>query len=58
MLGFYLDIQNITASKLRQQDALMSTGIEDPERPGHYVMKKIKMESGTLLPTIGITFEY
>lgn len=26
MLGFYLDIQNITASKLRQPDALMSTG--------------------------------
>ena len=58
MLGFYLDIQNITASKLRQADALMSTGVEDPERPGHYVMKSIKMESGTLLPTIGITFEY
>ena len=36
----------------------MSTGVEDPERPGHYVMKSIKMESGTLLPTIGITFEY
>ena len=58
MLGFYLDIQNITASKLRQPDALMSTGVEDPERPGHYIMKNIKMESGTLLPTIGITFEY
>lgn len=31
MLGFYLDIQNITASKLRRPDALMSTGqIENP----------------------------
>lgn len=34
MLGFYLDIQNITASKLRQPDALMSTGqIENPSAP-------------------------
>lgn len=58
MLGFYVDIQNITASKLRQPDALMSTGVEDPERSGHYIMKSIKMESGTILPIIGITFEY
>ena len=58
MLGFYLDIQNITGSKLKQPDALMSTGQVDPDRPDHYIMKRIKMESGTLLPTIGITFEY
>lgn len=62
MLGFYLDIQNITASKLRRPDALMSTGqIENPSAPlneQHYVMKSIRQESGTLLPTLGITFEY
>ena len=58
MLGFYLDIQNITASKLRQPDALMSTGEVDPNRPGHYTMKNIEMVSGTMLPTLGITFEY
>lgn len=62
MLGFYLDIQNITASKLRQPDALMSTGqIENPSAPlseQQYVMKSIRQESGTLLPTLGITFEY
>lgn len=58
MLGFYLDIQNITGSKLKQPDALMSTEQVDPDRPDHYIMKRIKMESGTLLPTIGITFEY
>lgn len=62
MLGFYLDIQNITASKLRQPDALMSTGqIENPSAPlseQRYVMKSIWQESGTLLPTLGITFEY
>lgn len=62
MLGFYLDIQNITASKLRQPDALMSTGqIENPSAPlseQRYVIKSIRQESGTLLPTLGITFEY
>ena len=59
MLGFYLDIQNITASKLRRPDALMSTGqIENPSAPlaeQRYVMKSIRQESGTLLPTLGIT---
>lgn len=62
MLGFYLDIQNITGSKLRQPDALMSTGeIENPSAPleqQRYVMKSVVQESGTLLPTLGITFEY
>lgn len=62
MFGIYLDIQNITASKLRQPDVLMSTGkVENPSAPiseQRYVMKSIKQESGTLLPTLGITFEY
>lgn len=62
MLGFYLDLQNITASKLKQQDVLMSTGIiQNPEAPlaqQRYQMKRIKQTSGTLLPTLGITFEY
>lgn len=62
MLGFYLDLQNITVSKLKQQDVLMSTGIiKNPEAPAadqRYEMKHIKQTSGTLLPTLGITFEY
>ena len=62
MLGFYLDLQNITASKLKQQDVLMSTGIiENPEAPTdsqHYKMKRLKQSSGTLHHTLGITFEY
>lgn len=62
MLGFYIDLQNITGSKLKQADVLMSTGvIENPDAPvanQRYVMKRIKQESGTLLPTLGITFEY
>lgn len=61
-LGFYIDLQNVTNAKFRQQDILMSTGVvEDPSLPveqQRYVMKHIKQESGTILPTIGITFEY
>ena len=62
MLGFYLDIQNITGSKLHQPDVLMSTGqIENPSAPAsqqRYIMKSVRQQSGTLLPTLGITFEY
>ena len=62
MLGFYIDLQNIAGSKLKQADVLMSTGvIKNPDAPiagQRYVMKSVKQESGTLLPTLGITFEY
>ena len=61
-LGIYLDLQNVTKSVLRQQDVLMSTGVvENPEAPvseQRYVMKRLKQESGTLLPTIGLTVEF
>lgn len=59
--GIYLDLQNVTKSVLRQQDVLMSTGVvENPDAPAfeqRYVMKRLKQESGTLLPTIGLTVE-
>ena len=62
MLGFYIDLQNIAGSKLKQADVLMSTEvIKNPDAPiaeQRYVMKSLKQESGTLLPTLGITFEY
>lgn len=62
MLGFYIDLQNVTSSKLKQPDVLMSTGvIENPSAPPaeqRYKMKYIKQESGTLVPTIGITVEF
>lgn len=61
MLGFYIDLQNVTVSKFRQPDILMSTGvIENPTAPAseqRYKMKTIEQSSGTLLPTLGITFE-
>lgn len=62
MLGFYIDLQNVTMSKYREPDVLMSTGvIENPGAPldeQRYKMKYIKQESGSLIPSLGITFEY
>jgi len=62
MVGFYLDLQNITGSKLKQQDVIMSTGvIENPSAPvgeQRYKMKYLKQKSGTILPSIGITVEF
>lgn len=62
MLGFYIDLQNVTVSKYRSPEVWMSTGeIRDPEAPAdqqHYKMKKIEQVSGTLLPTLGITIEF
>ena len=62
MLGLYVDLQNITGSKLKQQDILMSTGIiENTDVPitgQRYLMKYIPQEAGTVVPTIGITVEF
>lgn len=62
MLGFYIDLQNVTNSKFKQPNILMSTGvIENPSAPmaeQRYKMKYITQKSGTLMPTLGITFEY
>ena len=61
-LGIYVDLQNVTFSKLRQPDVLMSTGvIENPTAPlaeQRYRMKYIAQESGTLVPTLGVTIEF
>lgn len=62
MLGLYIDLQNVTSSKLRQPDVLMSTGVvANPSAPLQdqcYEMKYIKQESGSLVPTLGITVEF
>ena len=62
MLGIYVDLQNVTFSKIKLPDVLVSTGvIENPTAPPaeqRYVMKSIKQESGTIIPTIGITAEF
>ena len=62
MVGLYLDLQNVTGNKLKQPDVVMSTGIiENPSAPiseQHYKMKYLKQESGTILPTLGVTVEF
>ncbi len=62
MLGLYLDLQNISMSKLRQADVPLSTGvIENPTAPAseqRYVMKTLRQQSGSLVPTLGITVEF
>ena len=61
-LGWYINLQNVTGSKLKQQDAFLSTGvIENPSAPFHqqrYVMKAVRQETGTLIPSFGITIEF
>ena len=62
MLGVYLDLQNVTGSKLRQPDVLMSTGVvENPSAPvseQRYRMKYIGQVSGSLVPAVGLTVEF
>lgn len=62
MLGAYIDLQNITGSKLKQQDALVSTGeTANPQAPIHlqrYKMKYITQQAGTIVPTIGLTVKF
>ena len=61
-LGLYIDLQNVTMSKLRQPDVPVSTGIienpSDPIEQQRYKMKYIKLDSGTLVPSIGVTVQF
>lgn len=58
----YIDIQNILNLKYRSPDVIVSTGeIINPEAPlpeQRYKMKYLKMEAGTILPTIGLMFMF
>ncbi len=62
-LTLYLDIQNVYNFKSREPDVLVqvrdSNGnpVIDPEDPSRYVLKYLPMESGTVLPTIGVIVE-
>ena len=62
MLGFYIDLQNVTVSKYRSPDVVMSTGeVENHGAPAseqRYRMKTLEQVSGTLLPTLGVTVEF
>lgn len=62
MVGLYVDLQNITGSSFKNQDVVLSTGkIINPEAPieeQRYEMKTLKRISSTMVPTIGVTFEF
>lgn len=61
-LGLYLDLQNVTFSKIRQPDAYLSTGeIVNPEdlpASQRYALEVLELYSGTIVPAIGITAEF
>ena len=61
-LGWYISLQNVTGSKLREQDAFLSTGIiENPSAPiaeQRYRMRTVKQETGSIIPSIGVTVEF
>lgn len=61
-LGLYVDLQNVTFSKIRQPDAYLSTGeiidTDAPEAVQRYVLETLELYSGTLVPAIGITVEF
>lgn len=61
-LGLYLDLQNVTFSKIRQPDAYLSTGVlENPQLPlpeQRYKMELLELYSGTIVPAVGITVEF
>jgi hypothetical protein len=62
-LTLYLDIQNVYNFKAREPDVLVQAKdanghpLVDPEDPKRYLLKYLPMESGTVLPTIGIIVE-
>lgn len=61
-LGLYVDLQNVTFSKIRQPDAYLSTGeIVNPEdlpADQRYVLEILELWSGTIVPAIGVTVEF
>ena len=61
-LGWYINLQNVTGSKLKQQDAFLSTGIiENPSAPiteQRYKLRTVKQETGRIIPSIGVTVEF
>lgn len=58
-MGFYIDLQNVTFSKIRQPDVYLSTGeILNPDAPvgsQRYALETLELWSGTIVPALGIT---
>lgn len=60
MLGFYIDLQNILNTKYNNPPVYISTGESYIDNAGEnrYKMKYISQQTGTILPTLGITVEF
>lgn len=61
-LGFYVDLQNVTFSKIDQPDAWLSTGVvtnpdKSPEEQ-RYMLEMLELTSGTIVPAVGVTVEF
>lgn len=61
-LGLYIDLQNVTFSKIRQPDAYLSTGnVLNPDAlmpEQKYELEVLELYSGTIVPAIGVTVEF
>lgn len=61
-LGLYVDLQNVTFSKISQPDAWLSTGVVvNPDAPSaeqKYELEMLELVSGTIIPSIGVTAEF
>lgn len=63
-LILYADIQNIYNHKTKSPDLLVPEEDTngnyrvDPDRPDHYLMRYIKNDMGTLLPSVGIIIDF
>lgn len=61
-LGLYVDLQNVTFSKIRQPDAYLSTGeiINPDDLPlkQRYALETLELYSGTIVPALGVTVEF
>ena len=61
-LGIYVDLQNVTFSKIRQPDAYLSTGVvanpQDLPFEQRYVLETLELWSGTIVPALGVTIEF
>ena len=64
VLNIYLDVQNVYANKTLLQPFLTVVNdangnpTEDPNNPSNYLLKELPNFAGTVLPTLGLLFEF
>ena len=61
-LGLYIDLQNVTFSKIRQPDVYLSNGTvvnpDDLPELQRYELEVLELWSGTIVPALGVTVEF